>query len=253
MADHPLAIHPFYEKMGGIKKFGINVMYRTLPFPAHVTTQVIYELYMWWVRIRSKGVEKRFRGQTNLLINLGAGDQGRPGWVNVDALEKKGVNCVYDCRLHLPFDDMSGEGIFCEHFFEHLDYDFEALPFLKECYRVLRSGGVLRLIVPDAQKYLDAYCADGWEEIANLRGIDEEKNDPFMKVKYETKMQIVNNSFRQGFQHKYGYDFDTLKGLLKKAGFQLVVKQEFGVSTMSELCLDWEARSKESLYVDGIK
>jgi predicted SAM-dependent methyltransferase len=49
----------------------------------------------------------------------------------------------------LPFDDRSFDFAFSEHFFHHLFLD-EALPLMRECRRVLRPGGVLRTVVPDA-------------------------------------------------------------------------------------------------------
>lgn len=49
----------------------------------------------------------------------------------------------------LPFEDSSINYIFSEHFFEHLFLD-EALSLLKECYRILRPFGVVRVCVPDA-------------------------------------------------------------------------------------------------------
>jgi predicted SAM-dependent methyltransferase len=79
------------------------------------------------------------------------------------------VNCIYDCRRDLPFADASATVIFTEHFFEHIDYCEEVLVFLSECWRVLEPGGVIRIAVPDAEKYIRAYCSEGWEELARGR------------------------------------------------------------------------------------
>jgi SAM-dependent methyltransferase len=49
----------------------------------------------------------------------------------------------------LPFRDASFDFAFAEHFFEHLFLD-DALRLFRECYRTLRPGGVLRVLVPDA-------------------------------------------------------------------------------------------------------
>ena len=49
----------------------------------------------------------------------------------------------------LPFADDTFTFAFSEHFFEHLFLD-EACELLKECFRVLRSGACLRVVVPDA-------------------------------------------------------------------------------------------------------
>lgn len=49
----------------------------------------------------------------------------------------------------LPLEDNSIDFIFSEHFFEHLFFD-EAAALFKECYRVLKPNGVIRVVVPDA-------------------------------------------------------------------------------------------------------
>ena len=55
----------------------------------------------------------------------------------------------YEKGDRLPFDDASLDFIFSEHFLAHLFLD-EAIELLRECARILRPRGVLRLVVPDA-------------------------------------------------------------------------------------------------------
>jgi len=56
---------------------------------------------------------------------------------------------VYAKGDRLDFPNASMGFIYSEHFFEHLFLD-EALALLKECYRVCSPGGVIRIVVPDA-------------------------------------------------------------------------------------------------------
>ena len=53
-------------------------------------------------------------------------------------------------------------GIHVEHYFEHLEPTTERPRFLAECRRCLEPGGVLRIIVPDMRKYVEAYLANDW-------------------------------------------------------------------------------------------
>lgn len=221
--------------------------------PVHTYAPLRAEMHMAWVRLQSRGAQRAFRGRKNLLLNIGAGDQGRQGWINVDAASRRGVNCVYDCRRGLPFEDDSVRGIFCEHFFEHLDYFEEAPDFLHECHRVLQPGGVLRVIVPDLEKYIHAYCHPGWETMSRIRPLNPEHIDAYTGAQYSTKMELLNHLFRQGFEHKYAYDFETLALLLRKSGIAQVCRSEFGQSASPDLCLDQESRASESLYVEGQK
>ena len=185
-------------------------------------------------------------------MNIGPGLLGKPGWVNVDVSKGPNVNCLYDCRKSLPFPDESVKGIFCEHFFEHIDYTEEVPYFLSECHRVLKGGGILRLIVPDAEKYLRAYCKGDWDEVSKIRPLDAERSDFYHRCQYNTIMELINVMFRQGHEHKFAYDFETLRFVLDRYGFS-AVRQEYGQYLNSDLCLDQASRASESLYVDARK
>lgn len=62
-------------------------------------------------------------------------------------------------------------------------------------------------------------------------------------------MELINVLFREGDEHKFAYDDETLKFGLRRYGFGTVLKQEFSRSLTLELCLDRPARAYESLYV----
>ena len=56
-----------------------------------------------------------------------------------------------DLVRRLPYGDNSVDAIYSSHTFEHL-YHTDALALMRECHRVLRPGGVLRLALPDAER-----------------------------------------------------------------------------------------------------
>lgn len=221
--------------------------------PRHTFEPLRFELHAARVRLSRSWARRRFRDARDLLVNVGSGRLGRPGWVNVDLFASEGVDCVYDCRQSLPFPEGSVRGIFSEHFFEHVDYTEEAPQFLSECHRVLRPGGVLRLIVPDGELYARAYCADGWSALSAARSLLPGHEDPYLGGSYRTKMELLNVVFRQGHDHKFIYDYETLAMLLGTTGFTAIARATFGESRMPELCLDQEARRSESLYVEASK
>jgi SAM-dependent methyltransferase len=166
------------------------------------------------------------------------------------------VTCVRDCRTALPLASESARGIFTEHFLEHLDYYEEAPKFLKECRRILRPGGTLRVIVPDGAKYLEAYCSG---DLAAMQSIS-----PFMKwdrtckavplsivrdvVPFRTKMEVVNFHFRQAGEHRFSYDFETLSELLEECGFESIVEMPFRKSDLPDLEIDNEVRSPRAWW-----
>lgn len=222
-------------------------------FPRHAVAPFRFELRMLKLRRRASLTRRRYRGARDLLVNLGSGPHGKPGWVNVDISREHAVNCVYDIRRDLPFEEGSVAGIFCEHVLEHLHRKEETPIFLRECLRVLAPGGALRVIVPDCGRYLQAYAQQGWAALDTLRGTDAAHRDPYFAVSYRTKMELVNMLFRQDGEHQYAYDAETLLLDLRDAGFGRVVEQRFGVSVDPRLLLDQPSRATESLYVEAIK
>jgi predicted SAM-dependent methyltransferase len=161
----------------------------------------------------------------------------------------------WDCRYGLPFSDDAVAAIYAEHVFEHLDPETEVIPFLSECLRCLRTGGAFRVVVPDAGAYLRAY-GRSWEPLAAMRplaGTATGWRDQRLPHVYRTQMQLINVVFRQGYEHKYAYDEETLVLTLREAGFARVIPQRFGVSIDPEMAPDSESRRTESLYVDAVK
>src|SRR5688572_16095375 len=94
-------------------------------FPSYLTAQIVFELGALKTRMKQPFIKHRFKNRKNLLVNIGAGETGKEGWINVDLFYSEGVNCLWDCRRSLPFDNNSVKILFTEHFFEHLDVDQE--------------------------------------------------------------------------------------------------------------------------------
>lgn len=147
-------------------------------------------------------------------LHLGCGPYHLDGWINIDSQPYEGVDRVLDVTAGLPFDDVSR--IFAEHFIEHLAY-VDALALMRECRRVLRDDGVLRLTTPNlawvwATHYRDVLTPR--EEILACFGI--------------------NRAFR-GWGHQFLYNFGTLRATLLDAGFAEVVPCAYGESAHADL------------------
>ncbi len=247
-------VDDFYT--AGVKEVGSRRGLRALLFqllPKPLLKQIKFELDMLAVRLLRRGPAGEYRARTDLLVNVGAGDVGKEGWINLDGYRAKGITFRWDARKSLPFRDKSVRGLFAEHFFEHIDYRQEAPRFLAEAHRVLKDGGILRIIVPDAEKYLKAYANGDWQTLSSIRPLDPQRKDFHFDFKYNTRMELINVIFRQESEHKFAYDFETLELLLNRNGFQQVVKQTFGKCLDPAVCIDLEVRASESLYVDAVK
>ena len=197
-------------------------------------------------------LELRFRGRfrrverTGLLLNIGCGPMVQPGWINIDKTIYP--NSYYaDLSDKLRLDDRVAKHIHCEHFLEHLEY-YYAKRFLAECFRVLEKGGSIRLIVPDAEKYLRAYCANDTEYFEKLKHLGGAPQ-PF-----RSRMEIINEMVRMGGAHQFAWDFETLSMILKEIGFAGVERSNMNdIEGIFDIDGKDAWRSLESLYVNARK
>jgi predicted SAM-dependent methyltransferase len=83
-------------------------------------------------------------------INLGCGSRFHPAWTNVDFIPCDTNVIAADVVKGIPFPDRSFDMVYHSHLLEHLSQP-AARDFLKECYRVLRPKGILRIAVPDLE------------------------------------------------------------------------------------------------------
>lgn len=181
--------------------------------------------------------------QRPVLVNLGSGPRGLDNrhWVNVDGFRDQNVHYLLDFGRALPFPDESVEGVFCEHVLEHFSLE-DGEKLTKESYRILRPGGCLRVIVPDAERVLKRYF-DSPDEIVARRGVGT-----------ETPMEIVNLFFRQRYEHQFLYDWPTIQKMLLRAGFNAVFRSAFGQNGHCPAAvLDDPKYEWESLYVEAVK
>ena len=93
------------------------------------------------------------------LVNLGCGHRFHGEWINLDLNAHSPNVRKWDITKGLPFADGEIDAVYHSHVLEHLEPEV-ARALLRECFRVLRPGGTLRIAVPDlepmARAYLDA-------------------------------------------------------------------------------------------------
>lgn len=84
----------------------------------------------------------------NMKLNLGGGLIKKEGLVNVDIMPdvvKVGGICHDLNKSPYPFKNDSVDFIFCSHTLEHLK---EPELFFNECYRIMKNGARLHIVVP---------------------------------------------------------------------------------------------------------
>lgn len=117
-----------------------------------------------------------------------------------------------DVRKGLPYDSSSVDLIFSSHLIEHLDEN-EVIKLLKDCHRVLKPGGVLRIATPDACKLMRDYINGVIREYRHInKGVE----------KAETDIEALLHLLFAG--HKTVFDEEKLFQIIKETNFTDVEK-----------------------------
>jgi SAM-dependent methyltransferase len=183
-----------------------------------------------------------------LKLHIGAGNTPLESWINIDAYF---ADLTIDVRWELPFPDQSVDYVFMSHILEHVYYPDEAAQVLKDINRVLTSKGVVRVVVPDIEKCINAY-------VQNDKQFFEKRKEkwswwPDVRTNLEGFLAYAGAgpspaSFLHS--HKFGYDFETLSQLLTDVGFHEVEKSEYMSSRRPELRVDHASGVAAEKYGD---
>lgn len=152
-------------------------------------------------------------------LNIGAGGVDLPGYIPID--RKLGLE-AYPLE---GVEDGTVDEIRASHVLEHFATG-EVYAVLKHWFDKLKPGGRLRLAVPDFQhiaaRYLDA------------------PGDRKMCLAYAFGGQTDDNDF-----HRAGFDYATLRGLMKYVGLRRIARWESEVEDCASL--------QVSLNLEGVK
>ena len=105
-------------------------------------------------------------------LNLGCGRRFHTAWTNVDFTSASEGIIAHNLTKGISFPDASFDVVYHSHLLEHFP-KVAAESFLRECCRVLRPGGILRVVVPDLEQIVRTYltaleqASSGSQEWAN--------------------------------------------------------------------------------------
>lgn len=148
-----------------------------------------------------------------LKLQLGCGHNILPGWINTDSEPAPLANYL-DFRRPFPFSANLFNAVFCEHTIEHVTKD-EGRGMLAEVFRVLKPGGLFRVVTPSLDKMfkmmLDPGAPQSQQYLNWFRG--------YVKNPQATLTDSINLAF-YGHGHRYLYTNDELVSALHAAGFR---------------------------------
>lgn len=169
------------------------------------------------------------------LMNFGCGSVQPVGWINADRGDF-GQPSRWDALAGIPFEDDWFDGVLCSHSLQENDY--HDLPLvLAELRRVLKPGGVMRVLWPDVAAAVRAWQRRDrdWFPVNNTEpGIDD-------------ALCVYLNWFGTA---RTLCTRPRLVTLLERAGFVYVAQEPFGVSRLDELADLDDREPEEQLIVE---
>ena len=189
------------------------------------------------LKSRSKIIIRKYMEKDGVKkLQIGCGRNPLKGWLNTDLTFRKNEIAYLDAGKIFPLENETFQFIYSEHLFEHLNFR-QGLNMLRECYRILKPGGHLRLATPDMD-FLMALHNDPQKTIhqeyikwSTNRFIPDISNN-FEENAYLPAF-VINNFFRD-WGHQIVYNYESLELILKKAGFSNITKEEVGKSKIEE-------------------
>lgn len=204
-----------------------------------------------------------------MKLNLGCGAKVVNDWTNVDyafgarlaripvvnILIKKSklFHVQWDSQIFIhnltkpfPWGNDSASVIYSSHTLEHMDRD-DGMAFLKECHRVLKPDGIIRIVVPNLEPIVERYINKSLlsehflEELYVLRG---------KPPKFFLKRLIWPYI---GFPHQCMYDTESLIRVMKLAGFEVTSKAYADSNISDILAIEIEGRTVDAVVVEGHK
>lgn len=141
-----------------------------------------------------------------LALHVGCGERHVPGFVHIDIRPLPRLDYVHPIDDLPMFADDSVDLIYNCHVLEHFGRQETQRP-LREWFRILKPGGVLRTAVPDLAACFEVYRETG--DLNLIHGLLYGRQDYFENT------------------HFIGFDWAYLKGQLEQAGFAAVRRYDY--------------------------
>lgn len=159
-------------------------------------------------------------------------------WTSTNIARHSGVDKVDWSYLPTQYADNSFDGIYNEHFIEHL-YKYQGINFLKEAFRILKPGGTIRTVWPPYE-FIEWLVRD--EDLSQHPFVEhyyrfyilKHKFSPEGNRKRRKQEQVALGLLHQKGQHLYVWPKAELFQVLQDLGFDDVRECEYQKSKVKE-------------------
>ena len=189
-------------------------------------------------------------------LYLGCGNDRMSKFTHVDlniAKRLRGFPDIFaDITKRIPLPDNHANLIFSRGTMEHLQYA-ELINCFIENYRVLKKGGVVRMLVPDFDIMIEKYLS---KENSKVLSKEQESWNLYDRIPRNGAAETFN--YRALYHdHFYLHNIDTLSRALKKCGFVNIRKAKPGdtiVTEVSDILKEAEiGRLKREILIEAQK
>ena len=167
------------------------------------------------VNSRDESIRKYLSDNAVRKLQLGSSENVLDGWLCTDLHPPDPRVVFLDASCRFPFEDSTFDYIYSEHMIEHLPYE-QGLAMLKECNRVLKNRGRIRIATPDL-RVVAGLCASELNE-DQQRYLEWATREFLPEGRSDRPAFVVNNLFR-AWGHQFLYDEPLLRDALTDAGF----------------------------------
>ncbi|WP_209403878.1 methyltransferase domain-containing protein [Pseudozobellia sp. WGM2] len=230
-----------------MEKYIKNLM-QSSPIADHFMNFLI-ELYVAFVhKINVLKYQMGNKKKKGLKINFGSGRATKSGFLNLDF--SSSADLRLDLRKPLPLLDSSCSLVYSEHFVEHLSYPEGVETHFSECYRILEPNGKISISVPDTQWPLIDYVQgkNSFLVACKQHNWHHKECSTFMEhINYHFRQRWAGRSYSHFENHRFAWDFETMKKKLVEFGFVNVERRNYNPN------LDSMHREVGSLFVQASK
>jgi predicted SAM-dependent methyltransferase len=176
---------------------------------------------------RKRIVKQYFKEYKVKKLHIGSNTTVLDGWLCSDICPQTKESIYLDATIKFPFDECSFHYVYSEHMIEHISRG-AGLFMLKECFRVLKPNGKIRIATPDLSKIISLYSNKD-----TSFGCDYIKwiTDNFIPDTSEYNPLIVLNTMFRNWSHCFLYDADFLEKTLIEAGFSNITRLKINESS----------------------
>lgn len=121
-------------------------------------------------------------------LNLGCGTKFHKDWTNIDFVKTGESVIAHNLLEGIPFEAEQFDAVYHSHVLEHFSKN-DAEKFIKECYRVLKPNGIIRIAVPDLEKIAREYIRNLERALSH----DTKAADDYEWILLEMYDQTVRN------------------------------------------------------------